>query len=274
MDRVLSLQGPFVSEWRPLLKVSMVYGLYYAATVCIVIGSFLYSRKAKHLGLVFVWLMLTSAAFLIYRTLPFYSIGTVILLGPHLADCWNRLYDRIARKDYVYGPLLMATIIVMVISVAGLTSQLRGLPGQLVIFQSMPIKAVSLLKKANLKANVLVEFNWAEYFIWHLGPQMKVAIDPRCETAYSDYVLFNLYCGFITTSSHWDDILDKAPTDLVLISPNTIVGTLLEKKSGWEKIYTDSTCSIFAKKGSLFKYRLAELNEKYSVPPGIPNVFP
>jgi len=32
-------------------------------------------------------------------------------------------------------------------------------------------------------------FDWGEYAIWHLGPQLRVSLDGRRETVYSDAVL-------------------------------------------------------------------------------------
>ena len=39
------------------------------------------------------------------------------------------------------------------------------------------------------KGRLAVEFNWGEYAIWHLGPQIRVSIDGRRETVYSDMTL-------------------------------------------------------------------------------------
>jgi hypothetical protein len=54
---------------------------------------------------------------------------------------------------------------------------------------SMPEpEAVAFLKDQPAGARVLVWSNWGEYAIWHLSPRMRVSIDGRRETVYSDQV--------------------------------------------------------------------------------------
>jgi len=272
--RTFYMKGPFVSEWQPLFKVSIVYGAYYVITAAFTIASLFFSRRPKHLGLLMVWLMLAAVALIIYRALPLFGIATVILASTHLADCWSRLYINIAEKRYAYWMVCTAISTAVFFSAAGLMSQLSGIPGQLVFCIPMPVRAVSLLKQMKSQANTLVEFNWAEYFIWHLGPQMKVAIDPRCETVYSDYCLYYLYGQFVTADRHWDDIIDKYPTDLVLIGPNTKVSQLMELKSGWVKIYADSTCCLFAKEGSQIQKRFKAVTQINFPESATLNTFP
>ncbi len=274
MTRTFFMKGPFVSEWQPLLKVSSVYGAYYVIIAALTITSFIFSRKPKYLSLLIIWLMLASTALLIYRALPLFGIATVILAGPHLADCWNRLYNHIVEKRHIYWMFWAAMTAVLFFSTAGLISQLSGIPGQLVFLIPMPVQAVSLLKQTKSKANVLVEFNWAEYFIWHLGPEMKAAIDPRCETVYSDYCLYYLYGQFVTADKHWDDIIDKFPTDVVFIGPNTRVAELMALKPGWVKIYGDPVCCLFVKKGSQLQKRFMELDQSSVQDLAKANIFP
>ena len=49
-----------------------------------------------------------------------------------------------------------------------------------------PIRAVALLKQSNAAGNLAVHFDWGEYVLWHLGPRIKVSIDARRETVYSE----------------------------------------------------------------------------------------
>ena len=62
-------------------------------------------------------------------------------------------------------------------------------------FACLPIKgtwtpdlpAASYLRVAS--GRLLTTFDWGEYAIWHFGPRLKVSIDGRRETVYSDSVL-------------------------------------------------------------------------------------
>ena len=122
----------------------------------------------------------------------------------------------------------------------------------------MPVAAVSLLKQAKIHGNALVEFAWAEYCIWHLGPELKVAIDGRRETIYPDNV-YQDYLHFSAADSQWDNIVDKYPTELALIRPGAIVTELMKHKVGWTMVYSDGLACIFVKKNSRLESILSHL---------------
>jgi hypothetical protein len=58
--------------------------------------------------------------------------------------------------------------------------------------------AVEFIQSRQLTGRLVTYFDWGEYAIWHLSPQMKVSIDGRRETVYSDAVFrghLELYAG-------------------------------------------------------------------------------
>jgi hypothetical protein len=50
----------------------------------------------------------------------------------------------------------------------------------------MPVAA---LQRAQARGRLITWFDWGEYAIWHLGPDLKVSIDGRRETIYSEDVI-------------------------------------------------------------------------------------
>ncbi len=60
-----------------------------------------------------------------------------------------------------------------------------------------------------------VPFDWGEYVLWHLGPRVKVSIDGRRETVYSDE-MYRQYRDFEQGTGVWDALLKTSKTDLVL----------------------------------------------------------
>ena len=49
--------------------------------------------------------------------------------------------------------------------------------------------AMAHLRANDLSGRMLVWFNWGEYAIWHLSPALRVSIDGRRETVYSQAVI-------------------------------------------------------------------------------------
>ena len=46
--------------------------------------------------------------------------------------------------------------------------------------------ATEFIRANGLRGNLLNWFDWGEYIIWQFGPELKVSIDGRRETLYSD----------------------------------------------------------------------------------------
>ena len=50
--------------------------------------------------------------------------------------------------------------------------------------RAITAEAIEFMKAKGLAGNVLVDFNWAEYFMWH-APESKVFFDGRYDSVYS-----------------------------------------------------------------------------------------
>src|SRR5262249_23296228 len=132
----------------------------------------------------------------------------------------------------------------------GIWSQLSGRAlGQIFVSPYMPEDAVSTLKQRNVRGNALVQFNWGEYVIWHLGPGLKIAVDGRRETVYPANVRAQ-YSNFVTGSGNWDAFVDKYPTDIVVMEPYVAPSNLMLLKPGWVRVYADNACWMFVRQGS------------------------
>ena len=107
------------------------------------------------------------------------------------------------------------------------------------------MQMVSLLNDSGIKGNLAVEFNWGEYVIWHLGPEIKVSVDGRRETVYTEEI-YKSNLSLINGSDNWDALIDNYDTNMALITRNGPAYNLMKTKPGWELIYEDSTSALFA----------------------------
>jgi hypothetical protein len=84
--------------------------------------------------------------------------------------------------------------------------------------------------------------------IWHLGPGIKVSIDGRRETVYSDEV-YRQSRNFERGTGLWDALLKSRPsTDLVLTANGTPTAKFLSQTNGWTALYHDTYALIFVRK--------------------------
>jgi hypothetical protein len=112
-----------------------------------------------------------------------------------------------------------------------------------------PVRAVAVLKAAGVQGNMATEFNWGEYVIWHLGPQIRVSIDGRRETIYSD-AIYRENLDFMHGRGQWDRLIDRPETQLALVHRSRPVFNLMKQKPGWILVYQDALCALFAREGS------------------------
>ena len=54
-----------------------------------------------------------------------------------------------------------------------------------------PVRAVEFMQSHGLEGNVLAQYGWGQYVIWHGAPGMKVFIDSRYDLAYPPAVVWD-----------------------------------------------------------------------------------
>jgi hypothetical protein len=141
------------------------------------------------------------------------------------------------------------------------------------IVNSMPARAVALLKDSGASGNMAVFFDWGEYVLWHLSPRIKVSMDGRRETAYSDVARAeNL--NFLLGTDNWDAILQNHDTHLALVSKRWPSFNLMKLKPGWPLIYEDFLAAIFAREGSPLAEQITRTRVPDLPPDGRGHCFP
>jgi hypothetical protein len=111
------------------------------------------------------------------------------------------------------------------------------------------VAAVNLLKQSGVSGNLATEFSWGEYVLWHLGPAIKVSIDGRRETVYSQDV-YQKNISFMFGTGNWDAVLKDYPTDMALVinSPNDIYSNFIGMVWCLKIITASSTQSGFIRR--------------------------
>jgi hypothetical protein len=121
-----------------------------------------------------------------------------------------------------------------------------------------PVEAVARLADLAAergRANVAVHFNWGEYVLWHAGPRVKVSMDGRRETVYSD-AAYHDNSLFIDGVGEWDRLLARRPrasrgeTELALVPAGTAVYHLLSLHPDWELVMERGPAALFGRRGS------------------------
>jgi hypothetical protein len=97
-----------------------------------------------------------------------------------------------------------------------------------------------------LHGNVLSEFGWGEYLIWHTAPEDKVFIDGRYDTVYPFKVIGD-YLEFYFDQPGASAVLESYQHDFVLIGLDAPAHRLMERRGDWKLIYRDDDALLYAR---------------------------
>jgi hypothetical protein len=106
------------------------------------------------------------------------------------------------------------------------------------------------MRAHDLHGNILGDFGWGEYLIWHTAPASKVFIDGRYDTVYSQKVI-NQYLDFINARADAPSVLQAYPHDFVLIpGDGPALGVVRQAAIQWKLVYRDKHWMLFARADS------------------------
>jgi hypothetical protein len=242
--RTATIPRPEIVEWQPLKPVSLLGSIYLSLLIITILG-LVYSKQKKSIPIVVLLGVAALLPFVAFRHLPLFALAALVLGGEYINDAWSR-----ATPSQVTSPkrprwiILLSVISGFVLLIWGYSNlqQIR-IPNEPEPF--FPDRSVSIIKQSQVGGNLAVEFNWGEYAIWHLGPEVQVSMDGRRETVYSDEI-YKKNQAFIYGTGVWDAVLDEYDSHMALVFQSKAAYNLLSMKEGWELIYEDASSALFA----------------------------
>ena len=226
------------SEWAPL-SLSSLPGLVFLGLLALGIAGLVESRRRPRPEAILIFAATTVMAISSNRHYPLFALTLVVLVGEHIADVWNRwspsVSVRAGRSRLVaMTGVIVSTLLLLVVS-ASLFAGPRPRFGCIQLepfYFRFPARIVAMLRESRVQGNMAVPFDWGEYVLWHLGPQVKVSIDGRRETVYSDES-YRESLAFEHGTGVWNAVITASPTDLVLAPNASPTTNLLSRTAGW-----------------------------------------
>jgi hypothetical protein len=251
-----------IVDWHPLTLVLAEQwkrshlGVLFYVFVFGLMGSlaitFALTPKGGDLPLVAIAAAMSLAAFSAARNIPLAAIVLTLPVARHASLVLGRLHERAAAQGVRFEEapgrsrvnqwMVGAVAMVLAISFGLFSPQLR-------MIDVYPTGAVAFMQRHGLNGNVLNDFNWGGYLIWHLTPASKVFIDGRYDTVYSTTEI-NDYLQFYFDDPGGARVLSAYPHDFVLIPPRAAAFRLMTTAAGWTLIYKDENSALFARAGS------------------------
>lgn len=243
--RTATVARPEITEWRSI-DLGAPIGLAYIALVIVLIGSIITSGRKMRISFILPLLAVSAAPLISVRHLQLFVPGLVILGSFYLAPASERFTSSSETSDTVSSTALAIGFTVLLVS-SLVTFRAVTSAGDCIALEAdqfeFPVRAVRALSEAGMSGNALVPFNWGEFSIWHLGPELQVSVDGRRETIYSERVL-RANLDFFAGRGDWDQILDWAPIDVILIPTRSPVRNLMNRDSAWAVEYQDDLATV------------------------------
>lgn len=247
--RTATVPRPDITEWAPL-NLREPVGVVYLATIGLTALAVLRSSRPRRAAPLTAMAVTAVLPFLAVRHVQLAVLAFSILGAAHFGDAFGRRVAEGAepQESTLKGRIVFAGVCLLA-SVAFIATSTRFL-GCIAIRPTLPVPAgaVDRLQAADFRGNLAVYFDWGEYVIWHLGPEVQVSMDGRRETVYPDSI-YHEYLEFANGLRDWDALLELRPTDLALVPKKVPAFNLLTLKPGWSLVYEDSLGGVFAPKG-------------------------
>jgi len=242
-----------VREWQPLWQSSQS-PVYYVPFLVAAIA-LAASRRWKWIDLVVI-VVVACQAICHLRHVALFSIATLVLLPGPLSDSLDRLFPSIRRQLSGQRACWRRVAGVAAVVLFLLALQVRGsrelwragiAPWEIGMetrsqVPGMPMTAVSLLKRENISGNLVTDYGWGQFVIWHLHPQVLVAFDGRYRTVYPAAVereFMQFQQGRQAEELSRLPIIDSYPTEIALLPVDSRMAKHLAKRADWFQLFRD-----------------------------------
>jgi hypothetical protein len=239
------------------------------ALVAVMVGSLAGTRKRRDWTQIVILTLVTAQACLHLRHIAFWAFLVAFWLPVHWHSALLRLRPDSERKLPIVLPAgwvraALATIMLIAISLQSwlLADRLSDFP---VLRSQYPVDALQFMCDHHLAGKAVVAFNWSQYAISAMGPELSVQFDGRFDTCYPQSVIdmhFDWLLGDTgpreraAESGPMDGskVLEAGKPDLVLLEskyPTTTAVMQAEAKRespDWVLLYSDSVAELWGRR--------------------------
>lgn len=183
------------------------------------------------------------------RFIPLYAISLAVLLAPLLGVLLVQLRLQGQRPRVEMGAVALAVLFAFY---RMLPYPMAAGPAfhYLTAEYSYPVEVVNYMEVNKLKGNVYALYNWGGYLHWRTDGELKVFIDGRADTLYSDQI-YNQYVQVLSSGQGWMEAIEASDADFILWPLTRGYGQYkvreLIASERWVGVYQDSVSYLLAR---------------------------
>jgi hypothetical protein len=209
LAHTVGLSRSDIADWQPLLSSWDVSQIPIAVTVALLLAVSWTPRTRPWWGWLAVCAVLVYGSLRVSRVAYIATPAIILIILPSLVE-W--LPSPKPASPPSWRPTVAAAVALLL---AAAVMSVRVVSA----FQCMPIKgewipdsaAIPVLQRGIDGGRVVTYFDWGEYAFWHLGPRLKVSMDGRRETLYSEELLAIHYAIYDNDRRGDDWLLSRRP---------------------------------------------------------------
>lgn len=195
-----------ISEWQPLWTMGAPNWLPWGVAVVAIGWAAVARPSSVRLSSFVVLAMLAYSSWRVMRITSLFIAATAILLAPFIVRRWPVRLARPPATRSRFEPLVAVLLFIVLVGtsarMASMTLSCVPILGPFAP-DTAPMPALAGAEPGR----IVTHFNWGEYALWHLSPRVRVSIDGRRETVYSearlvehDDIVFGRPAGFARLS--------------------------------------------------------------------------
>lgn len=274
--RTATIPRPDISEWASLRLVSVTGAAY--LTLLFASGAALLRHPDRSSpALIAAWAVTALAPLTAARHAALFAVAALALGADALAALGTTHDAAKSPGGPTRPPLFERLPGRAVLAAGGLVFLLLSLPAfrQVTLGPRFdyPARAVDLLERSGVEGHLALQFDWGQYALWHLYPEILVAPDGRRETVY-DEDTYRRYLAFEFGTRDWKAFLEEPAADMALVRPGSPSSNLLAEDEGWDRLYGDSAAVLYARRGWAGAEIIRGTLSKKIAPNGSGLVFP
>jgi hypothetical protein len=233
-----------IEEWSSITQYPVVLGIPWLLTLALAVLAVWRSglpERRDYLGII---ALLSVLAFLVGRLDAFFVLAVVILLAPQIVKLWPMRQP--ARATTLQPGIAVVTVVGIVALAVPVARFAAPYSTCLPITGSWApdAEAARFISENRLTGRMMTWFDWGEYVIWHFGPAVKVSMDGRRETVYSEAAIAahqRFYRGGAPAISYAQEL---SPNFIWLPASLPVAQQL--QAAGWNPIFDGTTSKVWA----------------------------
>ena len=244
----VGLNRPNINDWRPLIDSGSAVIVPWLISATLAIAAFARGRRSIRISHAFIVLALGIGSVRVNRLDVFFTLSVVMLLAGHVMA--QRPQDDAPRRPHWTRRLVAAAAVAAIIAAGAAWSFRASFTCLRLDGPWMPEReAGRFIVQNQLGGRMLIWFDWGQYAIWHFDPRIRVSLDGRRETVYSDaFVAAHVQLYFEPESQQ--ELLRRLAPDLAWLPVGVPLAAALERQ-GWYRAYSGPLSVLLTRRPGL-----------------------